>query len=62
MTLLTDKQKARLKELHDREDQVNQAIGSIDKQMRHLTRLKNKLSKEVSKNMLLRNKIINQQQ
>lgn len=50
----------RLKTLHDQENDLNKEMGKIDHQIKLLKKKKAKVARRVSKNMLYRNRLINQ--
>lgn len=58
--MTTEKIRLRLTELHSRENELNAAMGQIDKEIKLLTATKAKIAKRISNNMKHRNKLIEQ--
>lgn len=56
--MTTEQIRERLLLLHKAEDELNRKIGSIDAQIKGLTKDKAKLAKQVSSNMRYRNTLI----
>lgn len=52
--------RAKLKTLHEKENDLNKEIGKIDGQIKLLNKKKGKIAKQVSHNMRYRNRLINQ--
>lgn len=50
----------KLIQLHAQEDELNSAMTTINKEIAELEKKKKKIAKQVSHNMRLRNKIINE--
>lgn len=50
----------KLKQLHEHENEFNKEIGKIDKKIFALIKRKRKLQKQVSRNMIYRNQLINE--
>jgi len=48
-----------LKMLHDSENEKNREIGKIDKEIKRLNARKLKLARQISNNMLYRNRLLN---
>lgn len=49
----------KIQQLHEHENDFNREISEIDKRMRQLIIRKNKLAKNISRNVIYRNNLIN---